>query len=201
MSYAFQRDCSGAVKYQQQAFDLQLARNDYTDAAGAANEVARVCLGSRTASRKPRHVLQGLRHGPERRPISPPRRTSWQFRWEHAQARIAARRGQKTEADKHVAAAKAVLDKGTNPEQAPYRRISSATWRFTAATTRPRLRNCRKPIRTTRSSSPSRRSREAGRGRQGEGAVPENPDLRRTTPANACARPLAAERLKAKVKG
>ena len=147
MSYAFQRDCSGAVKYQQQAFDLQLARNDYTDAAGAANEVARVCL--RVEPHRGSHDLRrkGLRHGPEGG-RSHPRRTSWQFRWEHAQARIAARRGQKAEADKHVAAAKAVLDKARIRSRRRICRISSATWRFTAATTRPRLRNCRKPIRS-----------------------------------------------------
>ncbi len=37
----------------------------------------------------------------------------WDYRWEHAQARIAARRGQKAEADKHVAAAKAALERMT----------------------------------------------------------------------------------------
>ena len=44
----------------------------------------------------------------------------WNFHWEHAQARIAARRGNRTEAQKHVEAAKAVLDKGSNPQQAPF---------------------------------------------------------------------------------
>ena len=41
----------------------------------------------------------------------------WSFRWEHAQARIAARRGNKAEAQKHVEAAKAILDKGKIPDQ------------------------------------------------------------------------------------
>jgi tetratricopeptide (TPR) repeat protein len=44
----------------------------------------------------------------------------WEFRWEHAQARIAARRGNHAEMQKHVAAAKAILNKGTNPEQAQF---------------------------------------------------------------------------------
>ena len=39
---------------------------------------------------------------------------------EHALARIAARRGNKPEAEKHLAAAKAILDKGTNPTQAQF---------------------------------------------------------------------------------
>ena len=41
----------------------------------------------------------------------------WNFRWEHAQARIAARRDKRAEAEKHIQAAKAILDKGTIPEQ------------------------------------------------------------------------------------
>jgi tetratricopeptide (TPR) repeat protein len=50
--------------------------------------------------------------------IKPARVDLWKFRWEHAQARIAVRRGNQAEAQKHVAAAKAILDNGTNPEQA-----------------------------------------------------------------------------------
>jgi hypothetical protein len=37
-----------------------------------------------------------------------------------ASSRIAARRGDQADAQKHVAAAKAILDKGTIPEQAPF---------------------------------------------------------------------------------
>ena len=52
--------------------------------------------------------------------IKPARQDLWNFRWEHAQARIAARRADPAEAEKHVAAAKAILDKGTIPEQARF---------------------------------------------------------------------------------
>ena len=41
----------------------------------------------------------------------------WAFRWEAAMARIAARRGQKEQAQQHLAAAKALLDAGGNPDQ------------------------------------------------------------------------------------
>jgi tetratricopeptide (TPR) repeat protein len=44
----------------------------------------------------------------------------WNFRWEHAQGRIAARRGNLAEAQEHVTAAKAILDKGAIPEQAQF---------------------------------------------------------------------------------
>jgi tetratricopeptide (TPR) repeat protein len=52
--------------------------------------------------------------------IKPARQDLWNFRWEHAQARIAARRGDQAKAQKHVAAAKAILDKGAIPDQAPF---------------------------------------------------------------------------------
>ena len=44
----------------------------------------------------------------------------WAFRWAHAQARIAARRGQRDEAQKQVAAAKVALEKANNPDQAQF---------------------------------------------------------------------------------
>ena len=44
----------------------------------------------------------------------------WLFRWESAQARIAARRGRADEAQQHIAAAKAALDKANNPDQARF---------------------------------------------------------------------------------
>jgi Tfp pilus assembly protein PilF len=44
----------------------------------------------------------------------------WQFRWEHAQARIAARRGQPADAQRHVAAAESILERGLNPDQLPF---------------------------------------------------------------------------------
>ena len=44
----------------------------------------------------------------------------WAFGWAHAQARIAARRGQRGEAQKQVAAAKTALEKANNPDQAQF---------------------------------------------------------------------------------
>ena len=41
----------------------------------------------------------------------------WDLRWAHAQARIAARKGNAAEARTQMAAVKGLLDKGTNPEQ------------------------------------------------------------------------------------
>jgi Flp pilus assembly protein TadD len=120
MSYAFARDCPGAVKYQKQAFEMQLTRNDYPGAAGVANEVARVCLESNAIDQAAEWYRTGYDTALKATDLTPAQKDLWQFRWEHAQARVAARRGQPAEAEKHVAAARAALDKGTNPEQAPF---------------------------------------------------------------------------------
>jgi tetratricopeptide (TPR) repeat protein len=44
----------------------------------------------------------------------------WLFRWESAQARVAARRSNADEAKRHVATAKIALDKANNPNQAQF---------------------------------------------------------------------------------
>src|SRR5271157_2229338 len=46
VSYAFTRDASEAAKYEQQAFDSQYAEKKFDDAAGTANELARIYLAS-----------------------------------------------------------------------------------------------------------------------------------------------------------
>ena len=46
VSYAFSRDAGEAAKYDQQAFDAQYAEKKFDDAAGTANELARIYLES-----------------------------------------------------------------------------------------------------------------------------------------------------------
>jgi tetratricopeptide (TPR) repeat protein len=52
--------------------------------------------------------------------LTPAERDLWDFRWESAQARLVAREAKAEDAKKHLAAATALLDKGTNPEQAHF---------------------------------------------------------------------------------
>lgn len=120
MSYAFERNCDGASKYEAPLYESYLAANDFFMAGEIANELARVCLESGAIDKAETWYRRGHETGLKEPNIKPERRDLWDFRWEHAQARIAARRGQKAEAQKHVAAAKAIFDKGTNPEQAPF---------------------------------------------------------------------------------
>jgi tetratricopeptide (TPR) repeat protein len=85
-----------------------------------ANELARVCLESGDVDAAAKWYRTGYDAGPREPNIKPERKDLWDFRWEHAQARLAARRGNAAEAKKHAEAAKAVLDKGTNPDQAQF---------------------------------------------------------------------------------
>lgn len=120
MSYAFESNCQGATKYASQAYDIFLAAKDAFNTGEVANELARICLESGDFNVAYTWYQTGRDQGLREPDIKPERKDLWEFRWEHAQARIAARRGNGAEARKHVAAAKAILDKGTNPDQAPF---------------------------------------------------------------------------------
>ncbi len=120
MSHAFEGDCQGAVKYASQAFDIFQAAKDAFNSGEVANELARVCLESGDLAAAQKWYQTGYTVGLQEPNIAAARKDLWEFRWEHAQARLAARRGQAADAQTHVAAAKAILDKGTNPEQTSF---------------------------------------------------------------------------------
>ncbi len=120
MSYAFEGKAGEAAKYEQQAFDAQMARQNFSAAAEIANELARIYLESGDLDNAHKWYQTGHDTAFKKPDMPPNEKDLWDFRWEHALARIAARRGQKADAQKHVAAAKAILDKGTNPEQARF---------------------------------------------------------------------------------
>jgi tetratricopeptide (TPR) repeat protein len=120
MSYAFEGNCKKTVEYEQQVFNFHGSAKDFFQQGETADEAARVCLDSGDFDAAYKWYQIGHDTGLKEPDITPARQDLWNFRWEHAQARIAARRGNPAEAQKHVAAAKAILDKGTNPEQAPF---------------------------------------------------------------------------------
>jgi tetratricopeptide (TPR) repeat protein len=120
MSYAFEGNAYEAAKFEQQVFDARLAKNDFSGAAETANELARIYL----ESGDPDHAFKWYKFGYDtalrKADLTDADRNLWVFRWEHAQARIATRRGKADEAQSHVAAAKAALDKANNPDQARF---------------------------------------------------------------------------------
>jgi tetratricopeptide (TPR) repeat protein len=87
---------------------------------GGSGGALRVCIDSGDWDTAQKWYKLGHDAGLKEPDIKPARQDLWNFRWEHAQARIAARRGDQVAAPKHVAEAKAMLDKGTIPEQAQF---------------------------------------------------------------------------------
>jgi len=120
VSYAFEGNCPKAAGYEQQVFDYFASVKNFFEQGEIADEAARMCIDPGDLDAAYKWYETGHDVGLKEPDIKPARVDLWNFRWEHAQARIAARRGQQAEAEKHVAAAKAILDKGTNPQQAPF---------------------------------------------------------------------------------
>jgi tetratricopeptide (TPR) repeat protein len=117
MSFAFEGDCKKTAEHEQQVFNYYVSVNDFFQQGEIADEAARVCIDSGDFDAAYKWYQTGHDSGLREPNIKPERKDLWEFRWEHAQARIAARRGNEAEAQKHVATAKAALDKGTNPQQ------------------------------------------------------------------------------------
>ena len=119
-SYAFEGNASGASKYEQQVFDARMLAHDLIGAAETANELARIYLESGDTANALKWYQSGFETAQRKSDLSDADKNLWLFRWENAQARIAARQGKSEEAHQHVAAAKAALDKANNPDQARF---------------------------------------------------------------------------------
>lgn len=117
ISYAFEANCGKAIEYEQLVVDFAGSEKNFFQQGEIADEGARVCLDAGDFNAAYKWYKIGHDTGLKEADIKPARQDLWNFRWENAQARIAARRGEKADAQKHVAAAKAILDKGAIPEQ------------------------------------------------------------------------------------
>ena len=118
VSYAFGHDAPGAAKFYQQVFDRHMTAADYSSAAEDANALGRVFLESGDLAAASRWYETGYQTARRLKGMSRADADLWDLRWAHAQARIAARRGDAAEARKQTAVVKALVDKGSNPEQA-----------------------------------------------------------------------------------
>jgi Flp pilus assembly protein TadD len=116
-SWAFERNPAEAAKYEQPLFDTRVAGNDFTGAAEIANELARIYIENGDIDSAAKWYKQGYETALRKKDLTGPQRALWQFRWEHAQARLAARRGEKDEARRHVALAKRALDETGDKDQ------------------------------------------------------------------------------------
>jgi tetratricopeptide (TPR) repeat protein len=119
VSWAFEGKPDAAAEWFQRMFDAQTAEKALDAAAATANALARMYLESGEIEKAEQWYRTGYETARLIEKMPADQRDLWDFRWHHAQARIAARRGRHDEARAHAAAAKTVLDKGTNPDQAP----------------------------------------------------------------------------------
>jgi tetratricopeptide (TPR) repeat protein len=119
-SFGFAGDCRGAEKAERAAYEYFLQAPDYYSAGEVADELGRLCLDAGDPDTAHDWYRRGHDTGLRETNIPAERKDLWEFRWAHARARIAARRGRSDEAHKFVAAAKATFDKGAIPDQQLY---------------------------------------------------------------------------------
>jgi len=116
-SYAFAGNAVKASEPEQQVFNTRLEKRDLVGAAETCNELARIYLELGDPAQAYKWYKTGYKTISGKADLSETDGNLWLFRWESAQARIAARRGQADEARRHLTAAKAALDKANNPDQ------------------------------------------------------------------------------------
>jgi tetratricopeptide (TPR) repeat protein len=117
ISYAFERNARQVAKYEKQVFDDRIAHTEWLAAAVVCNELARMYLEMGDSNNAYKWYKKGYETIRRKKDLSDGDKYLFLFRWESAQARVAARRGNAAEAQQHVAAAKVALDKANNPEQ------------------------------------------------------------------------------------
>ena len=117
VSYAFERNTAKASEYEKRAFDLQNNWKQYADAAGTADELARIYLESGDLDRALQWYQTGHETALKIPNLTPAQKDLWNFRWNAALARIAARRGQREQAQQYLTMCKTYLDKGDSPDQ------------------------------------------------------------------------------------
>ncbi|MGB9235705.1 MAG: hypothetical protein WCC04_14940 [Terriglobales bacterium] len=120
VSYAFEGNCNKAIEYEQQAFDFYGVAKNFFQQGEIADEVARICLDSGDLGAAEKWYKIGHDTGLKEPGLTPARQNLWDFRWQHALARIAVRRGDRAGTQEHVTAAGIILDKGVIPEQASF---------------------------------------------------------------------------------
>ncbi len=116
MSYAFDGDCANTVKYEAMVIAYWQTReqaepqNAFYQEGEMANEGARVCIDAGDLEAAEQWYRKGYELGmKEPEPRTHPA-SLWEFRLAHALGRIAARRGDTTEAKRQIANARRALD-------------------------------------------------------------------------------------------
>ena len=110
VSFAFEGNAREAATFYQQVYDKQAAASNFSAAAGTANALGRVYLETGDLENARRWYQTGLEVAKRQPAGEAAQLPLWEFRWTHAQARLAARAGHLDEARKQVAAARTLVD-------------------------------------------------------------------------------------------
>jgi len=116
MSHGFEGHCAETVRYEEMVIDYWKTRekeepqNAFYQEGEMANEAARICIDAGDLTTAERMYRRGSDFGlKEPEPKTHPK-SLWDYRLAHALARVAARKGDKAEAQKQVAEARTILD-------------------------------------------------------------------------------------------
>ena len=116
VAYAFEGNAAESAKYYQKVFDRQIQAGAPDAAAGTANALGRVYLETGDAANAEKWYRTGYETSRKIEKRSPEDIDLWEMRWQHARARIAARREQFDAARNHVDAVWTLVEKGTLDE-------------------------------------------------------------------------------------
>ena len=129
MSYGFEHNCAGAVRYEEMVIAYWVTRekddpqNAFYQQGEMANEAARVCIDAGDLDTAEKMYRRGAELGNrEPDPRTHPK-SLWDYRTAHALARLSAQRGNKAEALKQMTLARKILDSDTamaRPQQRFY---------------------------------------------------------------------------------
>lgn len=197
ISYAFEGKPGKAAKYEKQVFEERFAKGIWIAAAEICNDLARIYLEGGDPDKAYKWYKTGYGTASRKSDLSDADKNLWLFRWQNAQARIAARRGKADEAQQRVAAAKAALDKANNPEQArfyPYLTgyVAFYTGDYKSAIAELQKADRHDPAVLALLGEAHEKSGDAAQAKAYYGKVL---DLTNHNPANAFARPLAKQKL------
>jgi tetratricopeptide (TPR) repeat protein len=126
VSYAFEGDAKEAATFYEQVFDRHTAAENWGAAAGTANALGRVLLETGDLDNARRWYETGYETARRQPDTASAQLALWEFRWVHAQGRIAARAGKWDEARGHVGAARSLI------QQHPGLKAEWPTWHYLA---------------------------------------------------------------------
>jgi tetratricopeptide (TPR) repeat protein len=116
ISYAFDGDCANTVRYEEMVIAYWATReaaepqNAFYQEGEMADEAARVCLDAGDLNAADHWYRRGYELGVQEPAPPAHARSLWQYRLAHALGRLAARRGDTTEARRQIAGARRILD-------------------------------------------------------------------------------------------